>query len=1179
MFSRISEAEVVAPAYIPELNDIANNLAQLAAVIVSRYEAAVLQQASTQLSEIAGDDLVVEDSRSLGCSRCWEKIVQSFRCYAELLFALHQKEVDEAPGLGMLEQWRLGACTTMLSLSSFLLNFRAAAGYEHKDLDEPDVTEAEVVPTILAKAVGHVASHISVGYLSFVRSILHNRVTSVGTCEHHGKLLSACLELMLRALSLKTFEDEYDSNDALLQESATSMFEAILVFGGLNNMFTRQSGSNPNGSAFVLDSNSMVQVLENPWLCTALITALHLVLERVTSTLAFTTTPNPSNAEVTLSNPEVGKSSSKKRRRKSDDSTNSTDSAGTSAIVKMVNELSELEDRFRVQSTLIASLGQLLPLENLVSSALSCCAGGEIGATLRGIVTQLAGILSLVCRVPQQTLIVLQVHVDEYLSGAAHCLYLIMIRLRDCSKQQGHVGAELYASALIDCLGAVQDVHAFIAKGPQVSACEPLVRLMKLTVDLCVSSMMSTPSSADVTDRTSELVLIEQVGIDACLNPIMEVLSAVAVSASPSSPRSASSPHGTSTKDFDAGSAGADQDHRPYFLVCCELAHTLCNSVVAWCADTDSRESFHLSMVHKKLVGLLQVLVKVLEVMNDESTSTVNRSYRWLSSFGASSVYRTFLSIESAYGIVSVLAASCLRAVSSISTACRDDHENGAVSSDAQKYAEKLFPVNYKHACMSFQYAMQRTLDLEHDEEEEGARSIYAAMFAQDETAMTSQSLLDAKANSCGWLCLLGTCLSLHGLSQNDGCSSEGIVHAVKRVLDHVACVESLLTTLHQTKTVASHMGAILNAQSFIRQLSAETAVGICFRGLVSYAVATNNTALLSQTAALTNCETVHVEHPNRFLSLPRYSYKTITGSTQLESFKLSLSTGYLEALLLAFHDNCLSSSINAVLCEELVSLSAFVVGQVSPALCSAILSGNDAAELRCEHIHRVLKLLLCGFQCIRLAQTVQNTSRRDANVDDGADEKVATPSFKEMAPRWCSCTLQTIIHVLVFMKSVSSSATVDTSNRILTLVLSLIDVIVQQSKFSDTLSASMGLLTQLFHNSLLLIVGRVDNVDIMSLYRSFARSVSVCSNNFELKKHAHLLIASIVSTLSSRAVAQHMTPAQLACVSNGLFPLLDRCKPREKKQMYALLDSNGKILLDEIHANYMRDYKFTGKA
>jgi hypothetical protein len=44
------------------------------------------------------------------------------------------------------------------------------------------------------------------------------------------------------------------------------------------------------------------------------------------------------------------------------------------------------------------------------------------------------------------------------------------------------------------------------------------------------------------------------------------------------------------------------------------------------------------------------------------------------------------------------------------------------------------------------------------------------------------------------------------------------------------------------------------------------------------------------------------------------------------------------------------------------------------------------------------------------------------------------------------------------------------------------------------------------------------------------------------------------------------------------VFGLFERCAARQKTQMFAMLDARSRLLMTDLHAEFLRSFKFTGK-
>lgn len=97
----------------------------------------------------------------------------------------------------------------------------------------------------------------------------------------------------------------------------------------------------------------------------------------------------------------------------------------------------------------------------------------------------------------------------------------------------------------------------------------------------------------------------------------------------------------------------------------------------------------------------------------------------------------------------------------------------------------------------------------------------------------------------------------------------------------------------------------------------------------------------------------------------------------------------------------------------------------------------------------------------------------------------------------------------------------------------------------------------------------------VSQLMRATANALGAAAQSHDMRKHAHLLVAAAVDVLAKRPP----TAATQEALGRGLFALLDKCSPQQKKQLFSALDGQGRVLFEELHTTYIRDFKFVGKS
>lgn len=104
--------------------------------------------------------------------------------------------------------------------------------------------------------------------------------------------------------------------------------------------------------------------------------------------------------------------------------------------------------------------------------------------------------------------------------------------------------------------------------------------------------------------------------------------------------------------------------------------------------------------------------------------------------------------------------------------------------------------------------------------------------------------------------------------------------------------------------------------------------------------------------------------------------------------------------------------------------------------------------------------------------------------------------------------------------------------------------------------------------------VSPIDTLNITNALRVAGRALTAASSSKELNRHAHILSASVVDMLAQRP----LTPSTRELLLPGLFALFDRCKQKQRLQMFATVSAPTRAVLSDLHGTYLRDFKFTGQ-
>ena len=98
--------------------------------------------------------------------------------------------------------------------------------------------------------------------------------------------------------------------------------------------------------------------------------------------------------------------------------------------------------------------------------------------------------------------------------------------------------------------------------------------------------------------------------------------------------------------------------------------------------------------------------------------------------------------------------------------------------------------------------------------------------------------------------------------------------------------------------------------------------------------------------------------------------------------------------------------------------------------------------------------------------------------------------------------------------------------------------------------------------------------LSITNALRVAGRTLTAASSSRELTRHAHILAASLTDLIAQRPLSTNAKELLLP----GLFALFDRCKQKQRLQMFATVNVQTRAVLSDLHGTYLRDYKFTGK-
>lgn len=261
----------------------------------------------------------------------------------------------------------------------------------------------------------------------------------------------------------------------------------------------------------------------------------------------------------------------------------------------------------------------------------------------------------------------------------------------------------------------------------------------------------------------------------------------------------------------------------------------------------------------------------------------------------------------------------------------------------------------------------------------------------------------------------------------------------------------------------------------------------------------------------------------------------------------------------------------------------------------STCLNNQSDGDIGTRNAVTLLDVYVRGFTAIELRQRHRAGGGRDA------------------VSMWTARCLDTLTKVTSLMSS--QWAGMDTCipfnydglASILNGILNATHVVLSQQR-CEALSGSVGVISAIMRQTLLLVVkldrecnnadadlsGALNGTDdtghlrgvhmdrqafqqttLPNLLRACSRTFATAASNAELLRHAPLLVASLVDILAK------VSPSSLSqeIISPGLFALMDKCREKQRKQIFGVLDTKGRIVLQDLYASYNRDFKFIGKS
>lgn len=99
--------------------------------------------------------------------------------------------------------------------------------------------------------------------------------------------------------------------------------------------------------------------------------------------------------------------------------------------------------------------------------------------------------------------------------------------------------------------------------------------------------------------------------------------------------------------------------------------------------------------------------------------------------------------------------------------------------------------------------------------------------------------------------------------------------------------------------------------------------------------------------------------------------------------------------------------------------------------------------------------------------------------------------------------------------------------------------------------------------------------MNLSSCYHLLCRIFGNIASSQVLEKHIHFIACAVVETLSK---ASSVTRSFQEIAYPGIYSLFEKCQSRQKTQMFAMLDTQSRTLMTDLHNEFVRSFKFVGK-
>ena len=257
-------------------------------------------------------------------------------------------------------------------------------------------------------------------------------------------------------------------------------------------------------------------------------------------------------------------------------------------------------------------------------------------------------------------------------------------------------------------------------------------------------------------------------------------------------------------------------------------------------------------------------------------------------------------------------------------------------------------------------------------------------------------------------------------------------------------------------------------------------------------------------------------------------------------------------------------------------------------ALISALRRGITTIQQQQQRSHK--RASKSGKKHEELVEVIQAPIKQDEDSFKGKDHTLT---------RWASCCISVLSKIAprlvrggggikgTNVVNLSDKARVDISAHALSVLEQLFACDSMGGSNLPLLGYSIGTLGALLSCTIRVILASSEQfsnetrkmstseaLSITNALRVAGRTLTAASSSRELTRHAHILAASLTDLIAQRPLSTNAKELLLP----GLFALFDRCKQKQRLQMFATVNVQTRAVLSDLHGTYLRDFKFTGK-